>query len=317
MKKVWKISLLASLWLAMSQPKVGAQPSENKVTSADTYVAYLAAYMKGSDEHSLYYAISDDGFKFKELNHGVPILSASYDDQLIRDPHLLRTPNNGFLLVATVSWSHRPFTLWESADLVTWVGERLVDIAPEGATKTWAPELIYDDQRQEYMAYWTAEIGDDWNTASIYCSTTPDLINWSPSRILFQMPNSGILDANITKMDDRYVMLFRHQSQIHLATANQAVGPYSYQGMVNDENVEGPFVFPLIDGSGWGYVFDYFGESAGFGFLTTKDLKSWTRLTNPAYPYYNSLVEFPPGIRHGSIIGITQSELDRLHNAFP
>jgi hypothetical protein len=49
-----------------------------------------------------------------------------------------------------------------------------------------------------------------------------------------------------------------------------------------------------------------------FGVWTSPNFKDWTRITNEQYLFYNEKVEFPEGIRHGAIIGITQEEHDRL-----
>lgn len=284
---------------------------------AEDYVAYLCAYMKGSDEYGMYYAIAENNsFLFDEVNQGKRILIANGSDRLVRDPHLLRCPDGKFRMVATVSWTKRPFTYWESTDLVNWENETLVDIAPANASKTWAPELIYDEEQEQYMCYWTAEVNNDWNTASIYYATTKDFQTWSEAKPLYQQFENGnqvgILDANITKVNGQYVMLFRYNDAIHKAVATSCTGPYTYVSEVNNENVEGPFMWALNDGSGYAYMFDYFGGSAGFGLLTTTDLTNWTRITNTNSPYYNSNVRFPDGIRHGSVIGITAEELQYL-----
>jgi len=80
--------------------------------------------------------------------------------------------------------------------------------------------------------------------------------------------------------------------------------------------VEGPFVFPLRDTTGYVIVFDYYGRSAGFGLMTSPDFNNWIRITNTKAPYYNDMVKFPAGIRHGAVFGITKKELSKLQKAF-
>lgn len=284
------------------------------VDSSSPKVAYLAAYMKGDDEKSLYYAVAQEDWHFRPLNDGKPILHASFDDKLIRDPMILRDKEGIYHLVATVSWKNRPFTIWDSKDLVTWENERLVDVAPEGASKTWAPELAYDEEQDCYFAYWTAELHNDWNTAAIYYATTEDFIHFSEPKVLYR-DDEGILDANIVKVDSLYQLVYR-KSGIWVATSPCAQGPYTNPRQLTTENVEGPFAFALNDGEGYAVVWDYFGRSLGYGLWTSKDFEHWQRVTNERYPYYNAQVSFPEGIRHGSIIGITQKELDKLLEAF-
>lgn len=278
-------------------------------------VAYLVAYMKGNDEKHMYYALAEDGFVFRVLNGGKPVLSASYNDQLVRDPMVLQDKQGIYHLIATVSWSKRPFTVWDSDDLVHWKNERLVDVAPEGATKTWAPEFAYDEENDIYFVHWTGEVNGDWNTASIYYATTKDFKNFSETKLLYK-DEVGILDANITKINGLYHLVYR-KNGIWVATSKNAQGPYGDAYQLTADNVEGPYVFPLNDNAGYGIVWDYFGNSAGFGLWTTPDFKEWSQITNETVPFYNDKVEFPAGIRHGSIIGLTQEERDKLLEIFP
>ena len=96
----------------------------------------------------------------------------------------------------------------------------------------------------------------------------------------------------------------------------KALGPYSNPQKFSDENVEGPFVFPLRDSAGYGMVFDYYRGDAGFGLMTTPDFANCTYITNRKPPYYNDKVKFPAGIRHGSIFGITEKEFSKVKKAF-
>ena len=155
----------------------------------------------------------------------------------------------------------------------------------------------------------------DWNTASIYYATTKDFKNFSETKLLYK-DEVGILDANITKINGLYHLVYR-KNGIWVATSKNAQGPYGDAYQLTADNVEGPYVFPLNDNAGYGIVWDYFGNSAGFGLWTTPDFKEWSQITNETAPFYNDKVEFPAGIRHGSIIGLTQEERDKLLEIFP
>ena len=306
MNRIIFISILSSLCVLSSFAQ--------KVNDKEPLVAYLAAYMKGSDELHLYYALSEKGFLFEEINEGKSILSANYDDKLIRDPMVFKDEKGIFHLVATVSWKNRPFTIWDSKDLVIWENERIVDVAPENATKTWAPEIAYDSENKNYFVYWTGEVNNVWNTASIYYSITKDFKEFSKPQILFR-DSVGILDANIIKIEGVYNLIYR-KNGIWVVTSRNATGPYTNPYQLSPENVEGPYAFPLRDTVGYGIVWDYYGGSTGFGLLTSLDFKNWTRVTNKKAPYYNENVKCPASIRHGSILGITQKELNKLKGAY-
>lgn len=283
--------------------------------AASEYAAYLAAYMTHDDEKHLYYAIAEGDFNFRVINNAKPVLSASFDDRLIRDPHIIRD-GDAFHLVATVSWTNRPFTVWDSSDLVHWKNERLVDVAPQGATKTWAPELAYDDARNRYIVYWTGEISNKWSTASIYYAVTKDFKEFSAPEVLYK-DTKGILDANIIKVGGEYNLLFRKENKVWIVSSKDICGPYSNCRLLTADNVERPYAFTLNDASGYGVVWDYYIAGRGFGLMVSEDFKTWTRITNETPPYYNKNVSFPQGIRHGVILGITAKELERLKQAFP
>ena len=276
---------------------------------------YLAAYMKGTDERHMYYALAEDAsFHFRELNGGQPILKASFDDRLIRDPMIFRDNDGIYHMVATVSWSHSYFTIWESSDLIDWTNERLVHIDIPGATKVWAPEIVYDNENKNYTLYWTSDINGDWdNTASIYCFTTKDFKTFTQPEVMFR--DGPVLDANIIYHDGKYHLTYRRDG-IWKVESSKLRGPYSAPVKVAEDNVEGPFVFPLHSGS-FGMVWDYFGKSAGYGLMVSDDLQEWTRITNEGFPLYNENVSFPESIRHGSIILLSDDAISRLKTAFP
>lgn len=296
-----------------------AQPTEvlaSIVSDDGPPVAYLAAYMTATDEKHLYYALSTDGFHFDELvNQGQPILGATLDDRRLRDPMIFRDRAMLYHLVATVSWSHPYFTIWDSNDLVTWKNERLVGVAPKGASMVWAPEIVYDAEEDDYVVYWTSAIGD-FQTASIYFATTKDFRAFSSPQVMLSDPTAAIMDATVAFDGANYHMFYRSNGLRH-ATAMHATGPYGHAELLAEDDVEGPFVFRLNDSSGWGMVWDYFEGNAGYGLLRSPDLFNWTRLTNPVPPYYNGQVSFPAGIRHGSVIPVTQAQVERLRALHP
>lgn len=312
------IARVATLLLTLAAAVLGscakASPIEvlpSVVSDDGPPVAYLAAYMTATDETHLYYALSTDGFHFNYLvNQGKPIVGATHDDKRLRDPMILRDRNGIYHMVATVSWTHGYFTIWDSSDLVTWVNERLVGVAPAGASMLWAPELAYDAENDQYLVYWTSATGS-FDTACIYYATTRDFRAFSKPQVLLRDPRAAIMDANIVHDGTLYHMFYRSNGVRH-ATSTHALGPYENSVLVATDDAEGPFAFKLVDGSGWGMIFDYYAGNAGYGLLRSSDLIAWQRITNATRPLYNETVSFPAGIRHGSIIPVTQVQVDRL-----
>jgi hypothetical protein len=251
------------------------------------------------------------------VNKAQAILKSTLDDKLIRDPMIMRDPDGkSFHLIATVSWKNRPFTIWDSTDLIHWTGERLIDCAPEDATLTWAPEMLWDPETKQYVAYWTGAVKGDWGTACIRYATSTDLKTFSKPQILMK-EKEGCLDADIIQADGKWRMVYRYKG-IWMRTADHALGPYENPVKILDLDVEGPAFFPINGRNDqWGVIFDYFGGNQGrWGIATSGNFTDWTLATRKEWPYYKPEVFLPPGVRHGSVLPITSTEADAILQAF-
>lgn len=158
---------------AKSAPKAG----ENDLS------AYLLAYFSDSD-HSLHFAISDDGYSFEAINDNKPIISGDTisEQHGIRDPHIYRGPDNRFYLVMTdlhifgkqaglrdsqwerpdeYGWgNNRAIVMMHSDDLIHWSHSvvRLDKLFPAEFKEigcAWAPQTIYDPEAGKMMVYLT------------------------------------------------------------------------------------------------------------------------------------------------------------------
>lgn len=78
-----------------AKKKVGI-PSEKDMA------AYLMVYFK-DDTHSLYMALSPDGYSFTDVNNGQPVIAGDSIalQRGIRDPHIMRGPDGAFYLAMT------------------------------------------------------------------------------------------------------------------------------------------------------------------------------------------------------------------------
>ena len=74
----------------------------NKMSTEEDMGAYLLVYFKDSD-HSLHMALSPDGYAFTDVNRGEPVISGEKIalQQGIRDPHIMRGPDNTFYMTMT------------------------------------------------------------------------------------------------------------------------------------------------------------------------------------------------------------------------
>ena len=47
--------------------------------------------------------------------------------------------------------------MWESTDLVTWTGEKLVIVEGDTAGMVWAPEALWDADEGKYLVHWASK----------------------------------------------------------------------------------------------------------------------------------------------------------------
>ncbi|BCM92136.1 hypothetical protein IAD21_04015 [Abditibacteriota bacterium] len=298
--------------------------------TAPRYTGYLAAYFdkseggEGAPPESLHLAISRCGFHFTALNDTKLVLGSTLGDKRMRDPMILRDQKGGFHLVVTNSWDKRPFTVWDSNDLIHWANERLVTPSDPDLHPTWAPELGYDTKSGLYFAFWTGVKGDWGNTAYIRYMTTSDFQTWSEPKTFFQKivdgKNVPTMDASLFEAKGKFHLVYRANDQIwQITSSGGALGPFDTDDhMIMKIGGEGPFVYQLNGQNQWNMVFDYFGGNQGkWGLATSTDARNWTLVTDPNPPYYqNGGALFPEGVRHGAVLSITESEYQALTKAY-
>lgn len=324
------------------------QPSKTAdVNNAEPLSAYLMTYFK-DDTHGLYFALSEDGYTFTDVNNGQPVIAGDTiaEQKGIRDPHILRGPDGCFYLAMTdlhiygkqkgyrtTEWdrpgelydwgNNRGFVVMKSKDLIHW-SHTVLDLHkayPEyDLGCAWAPELIYDPDKGLIMIYFTMRKSKGrtklyyayMNQAFTALETAPEL--------LFEYPDSTkqILDADITRLPDgRYVMMYVAQENpggIKMAFSDHINRGYVYkEGQVDFErrSCEAPNVWKRLNEDKWVLMYDIFSVNPhNFGFAETSDFINFTNLGH-----------FDQGVmrrtnftvqKHGAVIHLTKSEAERL-----
>ena len=133
------------------------------------YSGYLFAHFIGEqkDCEQVYFSISRDGLHWQDLNKGQLILRSEIGEAGARDPFLIRSPwqeGPRYFLIATdlrieagKGWGvaqyegSRDILVWESDNLVDWNGPVAHTIGVEGAGCVWAPEAIYDTEKDAIL----------------------------------------------------------------------------------------------------------------------------------------------------------------------
>ncbi|TCD05671.1 glycosyl hydrolase [Pedobacter frigidisoli] len=282
---------------------------------------YLFAYFKNNGQDGLHLAYSKDAYRWTALKNDSSFLKPTVSkDKLMRDPCIIRGADGLFHMVWTVSWKDKGIGYASSKDLITWSEQQFLPVMAkeDGTRNTWAPEITYDSKTKIYMIYWASTItGKFTETASamedgynhrIYYVTTKDFKTYSETKLLYE-PGFNVIDATIVKDNGKFIMFLKDETRepvhknIKIAYADQMVGPYSKasEPITGNYWAEGPTTLKM--GSNWMVYFDKYRDHK-YGAILSSDLKNWTDISDK--------ISLPKGLRHGTILNITQKELKKL-----
>jgi hypothetical protein len=310
-----KISFSFFLLLVLS---CGAQQ-----TAAQKNDVYLFSYFKGNGEDGLHLACSSDGLKWTSLKNDQSFLTpVTGKDKLMRDPCLFKGPDGTFHLVWTVSWNEQGIGYASSKDLINWSEQKYIPVMEHeaGARNCWAPEITYDPESKLFMIYWATTIpgrfkeGESGKENSynhrMYYITTKDFKSFSKTALLYDH-GFNVIDATIALDGKRFVMFLKDetpeppQKNIRVAFSDKLSGPYSQPSKPITGNywAEGPTSMMI---NGYRYVFFDKYRDRKYGAVRSKDLQAWEDVSE--------LVSFPEGVRHGTILKVTEKFLQSLKN---
>ena len=290
------------------------------------YVAYLFTYFKGNDvkQEAINYAVSTDGYNYYALNYNEPIIDSKEISSTggVRDPHILRCEDgrNFYMVVTDMTsskgWdSNRALILMKSDNLVDW-SSTIINIQnkypnQENLKRVWAPQVIYDQEAQKYMVYWSMQHG---NGADIiyYSYANEEFTDFeSEPKVLF-LPESrnSCIDADIVYKEGLYYMFYKTEGAgngIKLVTTKSLTSgdwdeKSGYKQKTNHA-VEGSSIFKLINSDEYILMYDIYMEGK-YQFCKSTDLENFEIIDEKVS------MDFKP--RHGSIIPITQRELLRI-----
>jgi Glycosyl hydrolases family 43 len=298
---------------------------------------FLFCYFFGNGD-GLHLAWSSDGLQMTPLANDAIFLTPTIGGGLMRDPCIRQGSDGVYHLVWTTSWWDKGFGVSSSPDLVHWGPQQFVEVNKDDPTaiNTWAPELFYNDQKQQWMVFWATTIpgkfaeteppsgkGDSGPNKNqplnhrIYYVTTSDFTTWSPPKLLVD-PGFNCIDATIAKIPangtplaGKYVMVLKDETIIPVAkknlrvlTADSPEGPWSATSEpITKDWVEGPTITQV--GDGWYIYYDEY-RNHTYGAVRTKDFKT--------FDVVKENFAFPKGARHGTVFPVTPATLVRLKN---
>lgn len=313
---------------------------------ADEMAAYLMAYFK-DDTHSLYFALSSDGYSFTDVNGGEPVMDGEDlgEQRGIRDPHIARDPEGNFYLSMTdlhiyaqrdghrdTEWqrdgdrygwgNNRALVLLKSKDLVEWKKTNLrIDRAYPGLEDigaAWAPQTVWDEGRQCMMLYYTMRFGNAPNR--LYYTHMDAAFTRMTARpeLLFKYPKDvSYIDADIMKVGDRFHMFYTPHDGTpgikHASSASISSGYVYEPEWIDPVDVacEAPNLWKRIGEDRWVLMYDIYGRQPhNFGFIETTDFKSWTNLGTFNHGVMRATNFSIP--KHGSVVHLTKAEAGHL-----
>lgn len=328
------------------QPQGGAVLMDNRPAD-ERMSAYLLTYFK-DDTHGLYFALSDDGYTFTDVNNGLPIIAGDTiaEQKGIRDPYICRGKDGLFYIAMTdlhifaqqkglrsTEWerdgkkygwgNNRGLVLMKSKDLINWshtvarVDQSFAGLEEIGCA--WAPELIYDDQADKMMIYFTMRFGNGVN--KVYYSYMNDEFTGLETKpeLLFTYPDTTktYIDADITKVGDGYQMFYvSHDGE---AGIKQAVSKHINKGYkylpdwVDPEPkaCEAPNVWKRLGEDRWVLMYDIYGiQPHNFGFSETTDFAHFKNIGHLSEGIMQATNFASP--KHGAVMHLTSEEAKRL-----
>ena len=282
--------------------------------AAVTNTAYLFSFFREPNgQGGLCLATSTNGLQWSEIKapNGKSFIESQVGGKLMRDPSLALGPDGTLHMVWTTSWGRPPvFGYAESKDLIHWSEQRAIPVmedAPD-CKNVWAPELFYDEKRGEWIIFWASTIpgkfpetensGD--NNHRIYCVTTKDFTNFSPTK-LFYDGGFNVIDAMLLPANGKFYLVVKDETKnpvkknLHLAVSDNADGPFSKVGpAITGDWVEGPTALEI--GGEFYIYFDHYSNPKYYGAVKSPDMEHWQDISPQ--------VSFPKGIRHGTALKV-------------
>ncbi len=293
---------------------------------------YLFAHMTNERYGRLFYALSEDGLNWTELNDG----KAVKGDEYWGHADIVTGHDGRYYLLGNDAYedgSHgQEITIWVSDDLINW--ELFKQLAPDvspimkGALNNrGAPKLYFDKPIKTYYLSWhtsnkrrTEENREQyWAHQRTFYVTSKDLKKFSEPKRLFTW-NRPTLDVIIRRegemlyafvKDERVPSPFYPTGKSILMTrATSIEGPWADPfNRISPSYREAPTLIPKKDGKGYYLFYEHY---TGVGY----EVSSAETLAGPWYNLWNRQYSVPANARHGSMIALDEEEFMRIKAAF-
>jgi hypothetical protein len=297
---------------------------------------YLFVTFKGEQtpmSEQIYFAVSQDGRNWNALNSAQPVLVSKLGEKGVRDPYLIRAHDGKkFHLIATDlsinlnhDWSRavragsKSIVIWDSTNLVQWSEPRLVQVAPDDAGCTWAPEAVYDEEKQEYLVFWASmTASDSFRKHRIWAAWTKDFVTFGKPFVYIEKPWT-LIDTTVVRENGKYYRFSKDEQfkSITLEVGTHLLGPWNDVtnfSLAKLKGYEGPECYVIKPAATdkpatWCLILDQYSKGTGYQPFVTEDLSSGQFKSGDGF-------KFPFKFRHGCALPITAAEYERLEKTY-
>jgi hypothetical protein len=289
--------------------------------------AYVFAYFTGNGEDGLHFAGSADGYKWDKLGGGRSFLAPKVgNSKLMRDPCIVRGPDGTYHMVWTSGWNENNIGYASSKDLVNWSPQQQVPVMAHepGSLNAWAPEIVYDDKRGEFLIFWASTIpgrfaateGSSENKYNhrMYYTTTRDFVAYAPTKLYYD-PGFSVIDASFVRANGKNYLMVKDETRnppkkyLQIAAAPDLRGPFGkLSAPITPPGlwVEGPTALQI--GQDVILYYDAY-TSKHYGAMRSRDMVHWEDVTaKMQFPDEGT----PLRLRHGTVIAVPEELLGKL-----
>lgn len=240
--------------------KIKAMPTDTEYTHylyADFHEPLVDAY-----HQQVFYAVSDDGLHWEDLNYAKPVVTSEMGTQGLRDHFIVQSPygDKYYLLCTDLeilqyegNWGHHGgegsqyLMIWESEDLVTWGKQRMVHISTGNIGCTWAPECIYDELTGQYVIYYSGEDHEGLVTETLdgveYSNINRKVVYYVTTRDFYTFSEPQL-----------FTCIGNYQNSVSLAaTADQSCTEFNPNDSTTWKHKWGTIDTTMIKAGGWYY----------------------------------------------------------------
>lgn len=296
--------------------------------------AWLFTYFTRNGQDGLHLAWSEDGYTWQALGEGRSYLAPQVGakEKLMRDPCVARGPDGTYHLVWTSGWWEKGIGHASTRDFITWSEQKEIPVMAHEPTarNSWAPEIVWDDTKGEFVIFWattipgrfpqTAGASEDDLNHRLYCTTTRDFVAFTPTE-LFYDPGFNCIDATFLSAGGQRWLVIKDETKFPVPAKNLRIGPAAgVRGPFGPLSapftppgrwVEGPTAVKI--GDDYLVWFDAYTEKH-YRAMRSRDLVTWEDVTDRmTFPFEGT----PERMRHGTVIAVPRSLIDRLRRSAP